>query len=713
MIGGIYQPGPPRLAVDIGGTFTDVAVQAGSRYATAKVFTTLESPAEGALEGITIALARASVPATSIVTVIHGTTLATNSLIERDGARVGLVLTRGFRDVLEIGNERRYDQYDLLLEKSPALVPRDRCYTVDERIGAAGEVIRPLDRQSVTGMIEEIRAAGVESVAVGLLHSYANGDHEHSVASELARALPDIPVSLSSEVSPEVREYDRVSTTVADAYIKPRIAGYLREFERALRGAGLDCPLLMMTSSGGMVTLDTAARVPIRLVESGPSGGAILASRIAADAGLSRVVSFDMGGTTAKFGVIDDATPLRARAFEVGRAARFIRGSGFPIRVPVIELIEIGAGGGSIASVDALGRLIVGPHSAGARPGPACYDRGGSQPTVTDADALLGMIDPEKFADGRLTLSLARAREAIEGRLASPLEMTIEGAADGVLQIVDENMANAARIHSAERGTGLEKRTLVAFGGNGPLHASRIADKLRIDRIVVPLNPGVGSAVGFLVAPVSYEIVRSHYVLLRASRRPCAYTAAAYDSDVLAPLNAVLAAMQTEAEGVVRQAAPDEPLKSTRTAFMRYRGQGHEVEVPMPARPLAASDVEQLQDAYAQRYAALYGRAIGDMDAEVLNWSVVVSTTTARALPVPMLDECAGAADGAAPTGDGAIVGGSPLRSYSRDRLSSDQVVDGPALIAETSTTIYVGEEFTATVDAAGNVIMNRRCSGT
>jgi N-methylhydantoinase A len=707
------QRGTGRLAVDIGGTFTDVAVQAGRRYFTAKVPTTPASPAAGAREAIAAALDRAGLAACEVGTVVHGTTLATNALIERTGAQVAVVLTHGFRDVLEIANERRYDQYDLSIEKPPVLVPRDRCYTVEERIGVNGEVIRPLAPDSVRALAGEIRANGAESIAIGLLHSYANDAHERAVGAALARALPDIPISLSSEVSPELREHDRVSTTVANAYVKPRIAGYLRDFANSLQDAGFDCPVLVMTSSGGMIDLDTAVRFPIRLVESGPSGGALLACRIAADAGIRRVVSFDMGGTTAKFCMIDDATPARARIFEVGRAARFTRGSGLAIRIPVIELIEIGAGGGSVAAVDSLGRLTVGPASVGAEPGPACYGRGGDRATVTDADALRGLLDPDCFAEGRMALDLESSRIAITRDIGLQLGLTAEGAADGVARIVDENMANAARIHSAERGAGIESRTLVAFGGNGPLHAAHIADKLRIDRIVIPVNPGVGSAVGFLTAPVSYEIVRSHHLLLAARRHSSQATVPVPpDGPRLAALNRLLAAMEADAEAIVRQAAPDGDLELTRTAFVRYRGQGHEVEVPVPPGVLTAADVTQLHLTYSQRYVRLYGRAIDDMDAEVLNWSVSVATASVTELPVSVTDVSQRSSSGTCRRlYDGRGGEFAEISSYSRAQLLPGQVVEGPALITEPSTTTHVTDAFTATLDAAANIIMTRRAS--
>ena len=559
------------MGVDIGGTFTDVAISVRDGYVSAKLPTTPDDPVRGVREAMRAALARAGLEPGDIDTVIHGTTLATNAIIEKKGAVTGVITTEGFRDILEIAYERRYDQYDIYLEKPDLLVPRERCLTVPERIDADGEVWCALDEAAIDSLMDRVERLGIESLAIGLLHSYANPAHEQRLRELIAERYPDLPISLSCEVCPEIREFDRLCTTVVNAYIKPLMARYLHSLVRALETDGFDCPLLVMTSGGGMTSVDTAVRFPVRLVESGPSGGALLARRIAKELGLESVVSFDMGGTTAKLCLIDGAQPLTSRHFEVARAARFIRGSGIPLRIPVIEMIEIGAGGGSIASVDELGRIAVGPQSAGADPGPACYARGGDGATVTDADSLLGYLDPDAFAEGRLRLDPERAKAVIERDVGQPLALPAPEAAQAISRMVDENMANAARIHAVEHGREISGRTLIAFGGNGPLHATRVAARTGIERIVVPRDPGVGSALGFLSAPVSYEIVRSRYTTLDA-----------FDFDAV---NRLFEEMEHESRAVVRAGAPDAPIDIVRTAFMRYRGQGHEIEVLVAVGP--------------------------------------------------------------------------------------------------------------------------------
>ena len=557
-----------RVGVDIGGTFTDVAVERDGSCLTSKVLTTPGDPVQGVLGGIGRALSRAGLAPGDIGAVIHGTTLATNALIERRGATVGAIVTEGFRDILEIAYERRYDQYDLHIEKPDTFVPRERVETVSERVAANGRIIEPLDLDSVHRAVDALVDNGVESVAVCLLHAYANPVHERAVRDAVEGRHPDLPVSLSSEVSPEVREFDRLCTTVANACIEPLMAGYLQDLASSLRDGGFDCPLFLMTSGGGMTTLDAALSFPIRLVESGPSGGAILAAGVARSRNCAQVLSFDMGGTTAKVCLIEHGEPRTSRAFEIARAERFIKGSGLPVRIPVTEMIEIGAGGGSIASVDELSRLRIGPRSAGSDPGPACYGRGGNRPTVTDADAVAGYLDPDTFAEGRLRLDLTLARRAIERDIGARLGTGATDGADGISQMVDETMANAARMHAVEQGKNLEDCAMVAFGGNGPLHATRVAEKVGVREIIVPPNPGAGSAVGFLSAPVSFEVVRSHYV------RVADFDAAAVD--------ALLEDMRSEAAAVVEAGSGGAPLTVTRTAFMRYRGQGHEIEVGVP-----------------------------------------------------------------------------------------------------------------------------------
>ncbi|MBS0562059.1 MAG: hydantoinase/oxoprolinase family protein, partial [Proteobacteria bacterium] len=500
-----------RLAVDIGGTFTDLALEHGGRRTTVKVLTTPAAPEKGVLEGVRAVLAAAGLAPGDVGILIHGTTLATNALIERKGARTALVTTQGFRDVLAMGNESRYDQYDLNIVLPEPLVPRHLRLTVPERLDNEGRVLRPLDEAAVRALVPVMQREGVQSVAVGLLHAFVNPVHEQRVRAILAEAMPDMPISLSSEVSPEMREWERFSTTAANAYVQPLMASYLRRLESELRAMGLAAPVFLMLSGGGLTTIETACRFPIRLVESGPAGGAIFSAHVAKLCGEKAVLSFDMGGTTAKVCLIDDHKPQTARTFEVARVGRFRKGSGLPLRIPVIDMVEIGAGGGSIAAVDGMGRITVGPQSAGADPGPACYGRGGQNPAVTDANLLLGRYDPARFAGGTMKLDEAAAAGALHRAVGERLGLDAGMAALGVIEMVDENMANAARVHAIESGKTYEGRTLIAFGGGGPVHAYRVAEKIGVARVLVPAGAGVGSAIGFLRAPVGYEVVRSLY----------------------------------------------------------------------------------------------------------------------------------------------------------------------------------------------------------
>ena len=499
-----------RIGIDIGGTFTDVVLEGdGVRHA-AKTLTTA-APAEGFMTGLMEVMEAAGAVAGDVGLVLHGTTLATNALIERKGARTALFVTEGHRDSLEIAYENRFDQYDILADRSRPLVPRRLRLPVPERINARGEVLVPLDEEAVAAWIDRLVELGVESVAVGLLHAYANPQHERRIAGMIAEWLPHVAVSVSSDVCPEIREYERQTTTVANAYIKPVMAAYLADVEHALKEAGFTCPFLLMTSGGSLVTIATARAYPVRLIESGPAGGAILAGHIARSMRDDKVVSFDMGGTTAKICLLDHGEPLLGRHFEVDRAHRFMKGSGIPLKIPVVEMVEIGAGGGSIASVDQLSRIKVGPQSAGAEPGPACYGKGGADPAVTDANLILGRLDATDFAGGAFDLDPQAAAQAVLGGVGEALSQTAVEAALGIVEIVDENMAAAARVHAIERGMEIEDRTMIAFGGAAPVHALRVAEKLGIRKVVVPVNAGVGSAVGLLLAPVAYEVVRSHY----------------------------------------------------------------------------------------------------------------------------------------------------------------------------------------------------------
>ncbi|MGR3637467.1 MAG: hydantoinase/oxoprolinase family protein, partial [Shimia sp.] len=474
-----------RLGVDIGGTFTDVVLERGGAWFSTKVLTTYGAPEAAIIDGMHQVCAKAGISPEEIGQIIHGTTLATNALIERRGAKTALITTEGFRDVIEMRTESRFEQYDLNLTLPAPLLPRNRRYVVRERLDARGDVLVPLARADVEALVDEIGSAGYESVAVGLLHSYVNDAHERLIAEVLADRLPDILVSLSSEVSPQMREYERFNTTIANAYIKPLMASYLGRLRARLADEGADCPVFLMHSGGGIMSLESAAEFPVRLVESGPAGGAIFAADIAARHGVEKALSFDMGGTTAKICLIKSQTPKTARVFEVARTYRFKKGSGMPISIPVIDMVEIGAGGGSLAHVDGMNQIRVGPESAGSEPGPACYGRGGDKPAVTDADLVLGKLDPDNFAGGSIQLHPAQSAQALEAVIGTKLDMDATEAAFGLAEVVDENMANAARVHAVENGEDLADYTMIAFGGAAPLHAARLCEKLGVGRLLV------------------------------------------------------------------------------------------------------------------------------------------------------------------------------------------------------------------------------------
>ena len=684
-----------RLAVDIGGTFTDVVVESAGGRTTTKVLTEPRAPEQSVVAAMAEALEAAGLAASEVGLILHGTTLATNAILERSGALTAFVTTEGFRDIIEVGYESRYDQYDLMIEKVAPLVPRYLRLTVPERIDVRGRVLTPLDEAAVEALVPRLAAEDVASVAVGFLHGYANPAHERRVEEILIAALPGMPVTLASEVCPEVREYERFTTATANAYVRPMMEGYLVRLEARLEALGFACPVLVMTSGGGLTTLETARRQPIRLVESGPAGGVVLARDIAAEAGLDKVMSFDMGGTTAKICFIEDLEPRRAREFEVDRQARFMKGSGLPLRIPVIEMVEIGAGGGSIARLDTLGRITVGPSSAGAEPGPAGYDRGGTHATVTDSDIVLGRIDPGGFAGGRITLRPELSAEAIRGAVGGPLALEVELAAYGIAEIVDETMSNAARVLAVEEGKVASEQTIIAFGGAAPLHACRIAEKLGIRRIVVPVDAGVGSAIGFLRAPVAYEVVRSLNMRLSA----------------FAPeaVNRLMAEMRAEARAVVESGAFGAPLTETRLAYMRYLGQGHEITVAVPPEPLTGADAVRLQASWDAEYQRLYKRTIPEADVEVLSWGLTISTldTPPPASPPPEAGEIARAAATRmvfdAERGEAVEVA-----LHRRRDLAAGQVVPGPALIIEDQTSTFVTPAFRAIIATNGNIVVER-----
>jgi len=697
------QSGEIRLAVDIGGTFTDVALESGMSLHTAKTLTTYEAPEHGVLTAVRDVLERAGLEPQSVTTVIYGTTLATNLLIEHKGAPTALITTEGFRDTIEMRNENRYEQYDLNIDLPEPLVPRRLRLPVRERLNARGEVLVPLDESGLEAWVPTLRAEGVRSVAIGFLHSYMNADHEARARDILLSHLPALEITLSSEVSPEMREYERISTACANAYVQPLMSQHLRGLERELADAGVRCPLYLMLSGGGITTLDTAVRFPVRLVESGPAGGAIFASYIARQLDLDDVVSYDMGGTTAKICLIDDGVPQTSRSFEVARVYRFLKGSGIPLRIPVIEMVEIGAGGGSKAYIDALGRIAVGPESAGSEPGPACYDRGGTQATVTDADVVLDRIDPHTFAGGHMVLNRAKAETALVADVGQRLQLSAADAALGVSEMVDENMANASRVHAIESGQVIDQRTLVAFGGAAPLHAARLAEKLNMSRVVIPPGAGVGSAIGFLRAPVAYEVTRSYYQRLSA-----------IDID---GANALLQAMRDEAVSVVEAGAGGRSLTEIRTAFMRYVGQGHEVGVELPIRieaPRLESDAAAvLLAAFEAEYHRLYERIIPNLEVEILTWVLLVSTAMAPPATLGVDTDAAESVVLPAPIGqrqlvDTATGGQVSAPVYAREALKPGVRLTGPAVILEQDTTTVISARFSARIHALGYIILER-----
>jgi N-methylhydantoinase A len=691
------QAAKARLAIDVGGTFTDVVLDQSGQQWTTKVLTTHDAPERGVIGGVQAALKGAGVRPDDVGFIIHGTTLATNALIERKGARTALLTTEGFRDTIELGTESRFDQYDVNLVKQAPLVPRNWRIPIVERVAADAEILRPLDEASVLDAIGYLRAESIESVAVAFLHSYVQPVHEQRVRALVHDRLPDVSVSLSSEVSPEMREYERFMTTCANAYVQPLIAGYLTRLENDLKARGLSCQLFLMLSSGGITTVETARAFPIRLVESGPAGGAIFAQNVAQQHGVARAVSFDMGGTTAKICLIDDFKPQTSRMFEVSRSSRFQKGSGIPLRIPVIEMVEIGAGGGSIARVDRLGRITVGPDSAGSIPGPACYGRGGLEPTVTDADVVLGRIDPKAFAGGQVPLHPQLAQAAMApGGSTDTLGLDAEEFAYAIAELVDEAMSNAARVHAVESGRALSDRTLIAFGGAAPLHVGRVADKLGIARVIVPVGAGVGSAIGFLLAPISYEVARSMYIRLQGFRPEC--------------VNALLSSMADEARGVVAQGAEDRCLSEHRAAFARYVGQGHEIPIALPIRTLQKSDAAVLRNAFEQSYLQLYGRLIDGVDIEILAWTVTVGTDVPQVEPMATVkNQPASPPSSWRDIFDIGQAAWIKAGLYRRSELSPGSTLAGPAVIVEESTSTVIGPGYDVAIAADASIVMTRR----
>jgi|TARA_R110000850_G_scaffold598_2_gene3585 N-methylhydantoinase A len=684
-----------RLGVDIGGTFTDVVLEGGNEVFSTKVLTTYDAPENAILDGLSQVCGKAHIDPAEITQIIHGTTLATNALIERRGARTALITTEGFRDVIEMRTESRFEQYDLNLTLPEPLLPRQRRYTLRERVGADGDVLVALDRNDIESLADELALAGYDSVAIGFLHSYLNPAHERMVRDVLSRKLPDMMVSLSSDVSPQMREYERFNTTIANAYIKPLMKSYLDRLADRLENAGTTCPIFLMHSGGGIISLASAAEFPVRLVESGPAGGAVFAATLASQYGLTKVLSFDMGGTTAKICLIKNQMPKTARVFEVARSYRFKKGSGMPISIPVIDMVEIGAGGGSLAHVDKLRQIRVGPESAGSEPGPACYGRGGVRPAVTDADLVLGKLDPDNFAGGSMGLSVADAKTALIETLGQPLDMDAVTAAFGLAEVVDENMANAARVHAVENGEDLAEYTMIAFGGAAPLHAARLCEKLGISRCLIPKGAGVGSAIGFLRAPFSFEANRSVYMRL---------------SD-LSPVTVqgLFAELEAEATGFVRSCDATAAIQAEHKIYMRYVGQGWEIPVNLTAAQAANPDAETYLKLFEADYTRLFGRVVDGLDIEITVWSVNAATPTATVTQVhPVTELVAAESPDQRQMFDAALGHMTTAQVTARRGLGPGDRVCGPAIITEDETTIIIPASRRATVQNDGTVDIER-----
>ena len=675
-----------RIGADVGGTFTDIVLEAKGEIFSTKVLTTYESPEMGILQGIHAVIEDSGSDLSELDSFIHGTTLATNALISRTGATTAFVTTKGFRDTIEMRTESRFEQYDLNLELPKPLIERKDRYVLSERVSADGSVLLPFDQMEAKNLIKllSLEENGYEAVAVGFIHSYMNDKHESLFQQMLLEQLPNIKVSISSEVSPQMREFERFNTVCANAYVQPMMASYLERLKTKLAEAGAKCDIHLIHSGGGLISIESAIKFPVRLIESGPAGGAIFASEIAARHGIDAALSYDMGGTTAKICLIDEQSPRSAKTFEVARTHRFTKGSGMPISIPVIEMIEIGAGGGSIANVDDLKQIRVGPLSAGSEPGPAAYGLGGSLATVTDANVLLGRISPETFGADDIDLIPEESRKALLTDVAEPLETEVENAAIGVIEVVDENMANAARVHAVENGRDVSQYTMIAFGGGAPLHASRLCDKLEIERLLIPPGAGVGSAIGFLQTPFSYEALKSFYVSIEN-----------FDHK---RVNQLLGDLTSEATEFVMEASDEnihpKNLIVERCAFMRYAGQGWEITVPLENDTFDYLGIELLNNKFEKTYEEHFGRAIEGLQIEVVGWSVKVTS------PRPGTEKTITVDSENIVTTDSKRVVYDPAKGteveasvFQRENLNPGDCVMGPAIIVESQTTTWISSE--------------------
>ena len=689
------------IGLDIGGTFTDVMmVDPDSRRTVRyKALTTPADPAQGALTALQGALAEGHAKPGDVAVLLHATTLVSNALIERKGAVTALVMTRGFRDTVEIAREKKFDIYDLLLDKPRPLVPRELRFEVAERIAADGSVVEPLSTEAITELAATVRRSGVQAVAVCLLHSYMQPTHERMLRDSLEQQLPGVTVCVSSDILPEMREFERASTTSANAYVQPLTSGYLDRFAAGLQEHGVLCPMFIMLSEGGIAAPDVVKRVPIRICESGPAAGAITSAAVARQLNEPKILSFDMGGTTAKTCVVHDGQPSVTSDFEVARIYRFKQGSGLPLRMPVVDLIEIGAGGGSLVHVDSLGLLKVGPESAAADPGPACYGRGGKHATVTDADLVLGYLGGDSFLGGRMALDRDQALKAIATDVGRPLHIEPERAALGIYEVVNENMANASRIQAVERGHDPAGHKLVAFGGAGPVHAWGVARKLGIAKVVVPPAPGVGSAFGLLLAPKAFRLARTYIGLLDALKWTSVQTI--YDE------------MRAEAIAALKQAGIGlADIRFECSADMRYLGQRKEINIPLANGKFNTQRNGALRSAFERLYETIYHRRHEGHPVEALCWRLVASGPETMRLPeagarAAVLRSKAVRAKRTRPMLFEGWVKHKPCPVYSRYELPPGSRISGPGVVEEDESTTVIGPGGTLIVDAFGNLVIS------
>jgi N-methylhydantoinase A/oxoprolinase/acetone carboxylase beta subunit len=682
-----------RLGCDIGGTFTDFVLldDKTGEITVHKLLTTPGDPSDAVEQGVRELEQIVPGCTIALVEVIHGTTLVINAIIERKGARTGLISTRGFRDVLELGREIRYAPYDIFAQFPAPLVPRRFRLEVDERVRADGSVLRALDEDEARQVVRSLLDMGVESIAVCLLNSFENPAHELKVKEIIAEEAPELSVSISYEVLPQIREYERTSTTATNAYVKPLTEHYLRRLSDRLGSLGFAGRLFIMLSSGGITSVETAAEFPVRIIESGPTAAVIAGQYYSQLFDIPEMFCFDMGGTTAKSCLIQDGVAGVVPTFEVGRVQRFMKGSGLTIQVPVVDLMEIGAGGGSIARMSRLGTLRVGPESAGADPGPICYGLGGVEPTVTDADLLLGYLDAAYFLGGEMKLDAEAARQGIEERVAKPLGVPFLQAVWGIHDLINETMAAAAKTHIAERGGNPRLVTLAAFGGAGPVHAYGLAKKLGAPQIVVPPNAGVGSALGFFAAPRAFDLVRSHKVPLKAA-----------DFD---DVEALFQKMELEGARTLRKAGATSEIEFARSVDARFVGQGSETNLSVPERDFRQLDRTDLRRRFDEMYEKLYGRTYPESPVEFVNFRVRASLP-APLLEMPQLDKgdnhISEARKGERPAFSSIVRDYIPFIVYDRYKLFPGAAFGGPAIVEERESTVIIGEDATVDVDDFG-----------